>query len=469
MSDILLLPSYPTGSYNFIKRLLSADIVTPNLETSAKPFSINESASHPISPIKLTIAIIGGGVGGLAAAIALKQDGHNVTLYEQAPQLSEIGAGIQIPPNSSRILHSWGLQAALERQSIRPSGITWRRWQDGCVIGHAKLGSEILQKYGSPYYVTHRAHLHDALYQRTKELKVPVILNHKAKSYDFNNASVTFEDGTVVDADLVIAADGLKSIARKALTSINDKGPEGHGLAAYRCTVSMAAIKADPLISRIAQKPSLNLWVGHNRHVMAYPIAGGERYNMVLTHPEPSSTIQNLSSDGLTQMKSQFNGWDPCLMRLLDLVNEAVKWPIQSIDVPDRWASESRRTILTGDAAHAMTPYMALGAAMAVEDAAALAAALRHMSQPEDLVDIIDKWTKIRIPGVKAVHEASIAQGLIMHFADGPVQQARDVALAVELKDFPFDESPNQWSDPTMTEWVYKYDVVEAMHHEWIR
>ncbi|KAK4065654.1 hypothetical protein Trihar35433_7774 [Trichoderma harzianum] len=378
-------------------------LLTPNLETSAKPFSINESASHPISPIKLTIAIIGGGVGGLAAAIALKQDGHNVTLYEQAPQLSEIGAGIQIPPNSSRILHSWGLQAALERQSIRPSGITWRRWQDGCVIGHAKLGSEILQKYGSPYYVTHRAHLHDALYQRTKELEVPVILNHKAKSYDFNNASVTFEDGTVVDADLVIAADG------------------------------------------------------------------GERYNMVLTHPEPSSTIQNLSSDGLTQMKSQFNGWDPCLMRLLDLVNEAVEWPIQSIDVPDRWASESRRTILTGDAAHAMTPYMALGAAMAVEDAAALAAALRHMSQPEDLIDIIDKWTKIRIPRVKAVHESSIAHGLIMHFADGPVQQARDVALAVELKDFPFDESPNQWSDPTMTEWVYKYDVVEAMHHEWIR
>lgn len=157
------------------------------------------------------------------------------------------------------------------------------------------------------------------------------------------------------------------------------------------------------------------------------------------------------------------------LMRLLDLVNEAVEWPIQSIDVPDRWASESRRTILTGDAAHAMTPYMALGAAMAVEDAAALAAALRHMSQPEDLIDIIDKWTKIRIPRVKAVHESSIAHGLIMHFADGPVQQARDVALAVELKDFPFDESPNQWSDPTMTEWVYKYDVVEAMHHEWIR
>lgn len=112
----------------------------------------------------------------------------------------------------------------MERQSIRPSGITWRRWQDGRVIGHAKLGSEILQKYGSPYYVTHRAHLHDALYQRTKELKVPVILNHKAKSYDFNNASVTFEDGTVVDADLVIAADGMElaptlSINRHCISS----------------------------------------------------------------------------------------------------------------------------------------------------------------------------------------------------------------------------------------------------------
>jgi salicylate hydroxylase len=170
-------------------------------------------ASPPTPPldsrVRLNIAIIGAGVAGLSNAIALKQDGHNVTVYEQACQLSEVGAGIQIPPNSSRILHSWGLAELLERRSVRPSGLVWRRWEDGRPIAHSRLGDQVLKKYGSPYYVTHRAHLHDALHERTQQLNVPVELSQKVQSYDLENSSVTFVDGKTVTADLVIAADGM--------------------------------------------------------------------------------------------------------------------------------------------------------------------------------------------------------------------------------------------------------------------
>ena len=120
----------------------------------------------------------------------------------------QIGAGIQIPPNSTAILHSWGLKSALERRSVVPKAFVWRRWKDGSIIGKAKLNPEIEQRFGSPYYVTHRAHLHEVLHQGAVDLGVIVHLKKKVEDYGVEEGSVTFEDGSVVNADLVVAADG---------------------------------------------------------------------------------------------------------------------------------------------------------------------------------------------------------------------------------------------------------------------
>ncbi|KAL4862807.1 hypothetical protein BDV12DRAFT_190153 [Aspergillus spectabilis] len=419
------------------------------------------------SPVKLNIAIIGAGVGGLSTAIALKREGHTVTVYEQASALSEVGAGIQIPPNSSRILHSWGLKPSLERRSVKPTSIIWRRWQDGSVIGNARLNPRS-EKFGSPYYVTHRAHLHDALHERAQELGVLVKLRKRVERYEAEEGVVRFADGDIVRSDLVVAADGLKSFARKILNGHKDKGPYGHGLAAYRSTVSMDAIRADPQLRWIADSPSLNLWVGYNLHVMSYAIAGGEQYNLVLTHPTSSANIQPISSaESLATMRAHYTRWDPALRRLLDLVTETVEWPIHAIDIPEKWSSDSGKLVIIGDAAHAMVPYMALGAAMAVEDAAALAAALNHLTSKEELVNVISKWTAMRKPRVAHIHQASYSHGLILHLPDGPVQEARDEALKGELLETPITESPNQWSDPTLTEWVYSYRPEVHINESW--
>lgn len=145
------------------------------------------------------------------------------------------------------------------------------------------------------------------------------------------------------------------------------------------------------------------------------------------------------------------------------MVTKTLKWPIQMIDVPDTWVHKSNKLLISGDAAHAMLPNMSLGAAMAVEDAAALAECLDFAASKQDLRDALQLFQDVRIPRVKHVHEASVLHGQTLHFPDGPVQQARDAAMRAEVEGRHFVESPNQWSDPTMQVWCYSYNVVEEV------
>jgi salicylate hydroxylase len=145
------------------------------------------------------------------------------------------------------------------------------------------------------------------------------------------------------------------------------------------------------------------------------------------------------------------------------MVTKTLKWPIQMIDVPDTWVHKSNKLLISGDAAHAMLPNMSLGAAMAVEDAAALAECLDFAAGKQDLRGALQLFQDVRIPRVKHVHEASVLHGQTLHFPDGPVQQARDAAMRAEVEGRHFVESPNQWSDPTMQVWCYSYNVVEEV------
>ncbi len=146
-----------------------------------------------------------------------------------------------------------------------------------------------------------------------------------------------------------------------------------------------------------------------------------------------------------------------------------MEWPINSIEVPAIWASKYCNTVLIGDAAHAMVPYMALGAAMAVEDAAAMATTLKYVKSKEDLLPAINMWVEGRTHRVRRVHEASFANGLILHLPDGPVQRARDEAMRAEVGGDPFVESADQWADPILTEWAYGHDPVLDMDQLWLQ
>ncbi|OCT52820.1 hypothetical protein CLCR_10641 [Cladophialophora carrionii] len=233
---------YPTGSFLYLNR------------------ENDDSTGPSSSSVKLQIAIVGAGVGGLSAAIALRREGHDVTVFESTPVLSEIGAGIHVPPNSTRILHSWGLEAALRKISMMPRSLLWRRWENGKVIGNSRLNPECQDWFGSPYYVTHRAHLHEILHRKAVELGVIVRLASRVEQYNPDEPSFVLEGGETVRADLVVAADGIKSLARKTLLGMADSGLRDHGLAVYRATVSVEEMLKNEKTAPLVQSPNLHLW-----------------------------------------------------------------------------------------------------------------------------------------------------------------------------------------------------------------
>ncbi|KAF2436269.1 FAD/NAD(P)-binding domain-containing protein [Tothia fuscella] len=445
------IPTYPTGSLNFLHRLHAQD--KSDLPGQAK--------------IPLKIIVSGAGLGGLATAIALARRGHKVIVYEQVEKLGEVGAGIQTPSNSSRLLIRWGVDRYLKDKAVEPVDISFRRWQTGETIGYTKLVPDFRETYGAPYCVVHRAHFHDALFQRAIELGVRIVTGAKVVSYDFDAPSITVEDGTVHAADLVIAADGIRSPARKQLLGEMDRPPTLAGFAAYRATVSAERMKADPDTAWLVEKPSQNCWIGDMRHVMSYSIAGGGSFNMVLSHPESSDPSTWKQETALADMKSHFEGWDPRLVKTINMIDRTLKWPLLSGQPFVKWVADSGKFTILGDAAHAMLPYMSEGAAMAVEDGAALAAVLSKITCKDEIPTALKVFEKERIQRTSQMQQASAINGKLWHFADGPEQEARDASMRPECEGRSFSESPNQWSDPLTANWCYGYDAEREIERAW--
>ncbi|KAK1624172.1 FAD binding domain-containing protein [Colletotrichum phormii] len=454
-----LFTSYPSNSLNFLRGL--------NTTNDGKT-----SENAPSALISLDILIVGAGLGGLATAVALARSGHKVTVLEQAAQLSEVGAGIQIPPNSSKLLQRWGVMDIMSEQAVRPDGISFRRWENGHRIGFTDLSESFIELCGAPYYVAHRAHLHSALYQRAKDLGVAVRLDSRVASYNHHLPCATLSSGETFSADLIVAADGVKSVARNLLPS-NQVGATNYtGFAVYRATVDVSKMRKIPEVAWILEKPGLHVWIGEDRHVMTYTIAAGESFNIVLSHRDvrdPSTWEQKTQAEILEEMRAEFRGWDSQLTKIIELIDTTVKWPLMAGVPLERWVADSERLVILGDAAHAMLPYMSQGAAMAVEDGAALAVALNNIASREQLGHALQVFQKERKTRTSMMQEASMVNALLWHFKDGPEQKARDEAMRPEVEGRKFSSSPNQWSDPLTQSWAYGYDAEDKMLEQWTR
>ncbi|KAH0527335.1 hypothetical protein TsFJ059_002347 [Trichoderma semiorbis] len=455
--------SYPTRSLEFLQKL----------DETATSHGLHNGSSQlnggsQTSPLLFKVIVVGAGLGGLATAIALARKGHVITVLEQAPALGEVGAGIQVPPNSARLLLKWGLGPLLGDRVVEPEGITFRRWSNGKPIGYTKLQPDFRSSFGAPYYVVHRAHLHDALHQLALQLGVDVRVNHKVIEYNEENPSVKVEDGTILSADLIIAADGVKSLARNQILRHEKKEPIRTGFAAYRATVDVEKMRDDPDTAWLLEKPALNIWIGPERHVMTYTIASGKSFNMVLSHIDHSDPSTWRPETAIDDMRAYFEGWDPKLFKVISKINKTLKWPLMSGDASiSHWVAQSGKLLMLGDAAHAMVPYMSQGAAMAVEDGAALATSLSHVTDLSELPKALSIFETERMKRSGQMQEASLVNGKLWHFEDGPEQQARDEAMRPEVEGRHFIQSPNQWSDPVTQAWAYGYDAEEEIEKRW--
>jgi 6-hydroxynicotinate 3-monooxygenase len=365
----------------------------------------------------LRIAIVGAGMGGLAAAAALRRVGIEITVYEQAAQFARIGAGIQIGCNAMKVLRELGLEQRLRAQSFYPRSWNNRDWRTGEVKFDMIFGESAERKFGAPYLLAHRGDLHAALASA-----VPgecVRLGHKLVGLDETGGGVrlSFANGVESDADALIGADGVHSLVRDLLFGASPVNFTGR--IAYRTTYPAALLDGQTI-------DDCTKWWGEDRHIVIYYVKPdrSEVY-FVTSQPEPDFTIESWSAKGdVRALRAAFEGFNPQVTNVLAACPDVHKWAIVDRHALQRWAD--RNVTLLGDACHPMTPYMAQGAAMAIEDAAVLSRCLDGVER-DGVADAFRRFEATRRERTARVQQTSRA---------------------------------NTWlKEKTDTDWVYAYDA----------
>ena len=375
--------------------------------------------------MKMRIAIVGGGLGGLAAALFLRKAGLDATVYEQAPELREVGAGIVVSPNMVRPLAKLGLADKLAAFAVRlEAAWEFRCWKDGRVLFVQPMGEECERLYGAHCYVAHRADLLALFLQALPEQRLRLDHCCVELNQDEHEAELTFAGRsgrkTKVTADVVIGADGIHSAVRLAVAPKIDA--RFSGLCAFRCLVP--AEKAPEM----ALRPVQTLWLGPGRHFVHYPISGGRLVNVVAIVPAGVWRTESWTADGeISDLIREFDGWDDRLHQLIISAGNTKRWAMYDRTPFERW-TEGRISLL-GDAAHAMLPFFAQGAAQAIEDAVVLAGCLRRAGRGS-VRHALQRYEEIRRPRASQVQVMSRGREVRNHLVDGPEQQQRDTKFA---------------------------------------
>lgn len=381
------------------------------------------------------IAIVGGGIGGLATAAFLHRAGLACTVYEQVPELGEIGAGLVIAPNAVRLLRRLGVLDAFAQRAVRLDvGWEFRRWQDGTVLSAEDLATACQRLYGEQTYTAHRADLLDVIRRAVPEETVRTGKRCTAVQDARSGPSLRFADGEVAEADVVIGADGIHSVIRGALA-----GPSAaaySGLCAFRALVPAARAPA------FARRPAQTLWIGPGRHLVHYPVSAGNLINLVAFAPAGGYRVESWTATATVgEFLAEFRGWDDRLTGLIRAGGTPGRWALLDRAPLRRWSTGP--VTLVGDAAHPMFPFFAQGAAQAIEDAAVLARCLA-----EDVTDpaaAVARYEALRLPRTTRLQDASHGRAHTNHLPDGFEQLARDEALA--------------GADPLVANgWIYGYD-----------
>ena len=308
------------------------------------------------------VAVVGAGIGGLAAALSLLRRGIDVEIYEQAPELKEVGAGIQISSNGTRVLYALGLEDALKRVQVLPSRRVIRHWSSGETWNWFDLGAVTRQRYGTPHVMLHRGDLHGLLADAVKAIKPDAVkLGRRGASIrsEGDHAEVRFEDGSSARAAYLIGADGIHSKVRAALFGADQ--PIFTGAVAWRGLVPM-----EKLPPHLREMQGVN-WLGPHGHVLHYPVRRGEIMNFISFVERDDWQVESWVTQGTKdELANDFRGWHADVHEMIARIETPYKWAMMVRGPMAEW-SKGRVTLL-GDACHPTLPFLGQGGVMAIED-----------------------------------------------------------------------------------------------------
>ena len=389
----------------------------------------------------MKIAIVGGGIGGLTAALALSQNPYDITVFERSAGIREIGAGVQISPNAGRLLHSLGLGAAYSEISVNPHRVVLRRWEDDSIIRATDLDESFISQHQVPLANVARNELVDIIGNAvaaranvTLKFSTHVVAVEPGES----SSVVLFSDGSSQTFDIVIGADGIHSVVRPCVGGV-DK-PRFSGSAAYRALVPRSAVEDLPI--------DVTNRMGPDRHVVSYFIGRNRSHlNLVCISPEDSWESESWTEQGtIEDLYSRFEGWSSDFLSLLGRVEEPVfRWALYDREPLEQWGIGT--TTLLGDACHPMLPFMAQGSCQAIEDAVVLARCLSDVST-SDAASALRRYEDARQGRTAQVQTSSLMNRDLFHMVDGQEQRDRDMIFSI--------------SPPGMSilDWVYEYDAL---------
>ena len=393
-----------------------------------------------MTPVAVPLLVVGGGIGGLSAALALARAGHRVRLVEQAPEFTEVGAGLQLAPNATRALDRLGVLEAVLRRAVRPSVLVMLDAVDGDELAVLDVGDAFVDRYRAPYVVLHRHDLLSVLLDACRaEEDVELENNRHVLSCRIapGHVAVTCSDGTIYHAGAVIGADGLRSRMR---AMVSDDEPLETGFVAYRGPVPIGLVKG------AVRTDAVVVWVGPGLHLVQYPLRHGQLLNQVAVFRSDRYAPHAGDWGGPEELRARFSRMCPAVARSVELLDQTMRWPMHDRMPIGNWTSGP--VTLLGDAAHPMLQYLAQGACQALEDAVELGEQFPAGRDPEEA---FRAYQAVRVPRTARVQRSARAWGELWHL-DGVARDVRNRYLRARRAD-----------DFVDIDWLYGTDVLTAV------
>ncbi len=389
------------------------------------------------------IVIAGAGIGGLTLGLALLQRGIAVRIHEQAPSLSDVGAGLQFSANGTRCLFSLGLENALQRVATAPEGKEVRLWNTGQRWKLFDLGAESRTAFGFPYLMIHRGDLHRILLEAVRQAD-PQAIRAGSRCIGFtqngNGVTIDLEDGSQVHGAALVGADGVHSIVRGLL--FGQEAPQFTGCLAWR-----GLIQVDQLPKGFLRPVGVN-WIGPGAHVVTYPLRGGQLMNFVGIVERDDWQLESWTEPGSAEECARdFKGWHADVHTMIERIKQPYKWALMGREPLNAWSQD--RVTLLGDAAHPTLPFLAQGANMAIEDGIVLARCIEAFGS--SLPEAFKRYENLRIERTSRIVRGSAENARRFH--NPALAQASSAQRYVD----------EEWSEAKVRaryNWLFEYDAL---------